>query len=78
MPFSSLSDPADVARSQAALERVWSEVQIAPGALANPVAERERLAFIVANLATLAVDEDDLAARALARYLATGLSDLPR
>lgn len=67
MPFSSLSDPVDLARAQAALEAAWSEVRSTiPDALDER--ERNRLAYIVAALVAIAEDEDDLARRAIARY----------
>jgi hypothetical protein len=69
MPFSSLSDPVDLARAQAALETAWTEIKPAlpPG---SDQRERQRLAYIVAALAGLAEDEDDLARRAVERYRA--------
>ncbi|MBA4223135.1 MAG: hypothetical protein C0458_20595 [Methylobacterium sp.] len=67
MPFSSLNDPVDVARSQAALDAAW---EVARAGLADEVRERERtrLAAIVASLAPVAVDETELVKRALERY----------
>lgn len=67
MPFSSLSDPVDLARAQAALEAAWNEVRSTiPDAFDER--ERTRLAYIVAALVAIAEDEDDLAARAIERY----------
>lgn len=59
MPFSSLNDPADLARAFASLERVWNEVK---DNVPEPerARERERIAYIVASYAPLALDEDDL------------------
>ena len=59
MPFSSLNDPADLARAYASLERVWNEVKgtVAEGDQAK---ERERIACMVVAFAPLALDEDDL------------------
>lgn len=67
MPFSSLSDPVDLARAQAALEAAWNEVR---STIPDAFDERERtkLAYIVAALVAIAEDEDDLARRAIERY----------
>lgn len=67
MPFSSLNDPVDVARSQAALDAAWDVIK-ANVAEADQARERTRLAAIVASLAPVAVDEIDLVRRALERY----------
>jgi hypothetical protein len=71
MPFSTLSDPADVARAQAALDRAWDEVK---SSVADEDLERERtrLAYIVASYAAVAIDEDDLARRAADRFRRPG------
>jgi hypothetical protein len=59
MPFSSLNDPADLARAYASLEAVWNEIK-------DSVPERDRdrergrIAYMVAGFAPLALDEDDL------------------
>ncbi len=67
MPFSSLSDPVDLARAQAALETAWADVKpTLPPEAEEP--ERSRLAYIVAALVSVAEDEDDLARRAIERY----------
>lgn len=67
MPFSSLSDPVDLARAQAALETAWQRLE---GGIGREEHERERtrLAYIVASFALVANDEDDLVERALRRY----------
>lgn len=67
MPFSSLTDPVDLARAQAALEAAWAKIK---PTLPSGTDERERmhLAYIIAALVSLAEDEDDLARRALERY----------
>ncbi|MGO4407579.1 hypothetical protein AB4Z10_25350 [Bosea sp. RAF48] len=67
MPFSSLSDPVDLARAQAALDAAWDEVRLP---IPNPCDGRERtkLAYIIAALAHVAEDEDDLTRRAIDRY----------
>ena len=59
MPFSSLSDPADLARAYASLEAVWSKVKESIPER-DQEKERMRIAYIVAGFAPLALDEDDL------------------
>lgn len=67
MPFSSLNDPVDLARAQAALEAAWNEVRSTiPDA--SDERERTRLAYIITALVPAAVDEDDLTRRAIERY----------
>lgn len=66
MPFSSLTDPVDLARAGAALEAAWAAIK-AQQPNADAI-ERERLAFIVANLVPLAMDEDDLTRRAVEKF----------
>ncbi|WP_441473154.1 hypothetical protein [Bosea sp. RAF48] len=67
MPFSSLSDPVDLARAQGALEAAWNEVRDSiPDAFDER--ERVRLAYIVAALVAVAEDEDELRDRAIERY----------
>lgn len=64
MPFSSLSDPVDVAGAQGALDTVWNEIRpCVPDA--DQELERERLANIVACLVHVALDEADLVRRTL-------------
>ena len=67
MPFSSLTDPVDPARAEAALEKAWAELK---PSLPESSDEQERndLAYIVAALVPLALDEDDLARRAIDRF----------
>jgi hypothetical protein len=67
VPFSSLTDPIDLARAEAALEKAWAELQ---PSLPSGCGERERtnLAYVVASLVPLALDEDDLAQRAIDRF----------
>lgn len=66
MPLSSLHDPADLARAQGALEIAWTQIK---PTVREEDREREyiRLACIVASYALVALDEDDLAQRALDR-----------
>jgi len=67
MPFSSLIDPADLARAYAAMEAAWTEVVdgIPPD---RREAERSRLAYLVASCAPLALDEEDLKVNALVQF----------
>ena len=67
MPFSSLSDPEDLARAYAALEAVWRKVK---GAVSENEQERERtrIACLVAGCAPLALDEDELTENVLLQY----------
>lgn len=66
MPFSSLSDPVELARAAAALDSAWQEIKASlPDATES---ERIRLAYIVASLVAVAKDEGDLTRRAIERY----------
>ncbi len=67
MPFSSLTDPIDLARAEAALEKAWVELR---RSLPDESDEQGRnsLAYIIASLVPLALDEDDLAQRAIDRF----------
>ncbi len=67
MPFSSLTDPIDLARAEAALEKAWAELK---PSLPEGSDEQERndLAYIMAALVPMALDEDDLARRAIDRF----------
>ncbi len=67
MPFSSLTDPTELARASAALDEAWNEIR---STLADPCDERERtrLAYIVASFAPDEQDADELAHRALERF----------
>lgn len=67
MQFSSLTDPVDLARAEAAFDSVWNEIR--PNIIdADRERERRKLACIVAGLILIADDERMLAARALMRY----------
>lgn len=67
MPFSSLNDPADIARAQAALEAVWRDVrETIPGP--RHEAELTKIAYIVAGLVPLALDEEELKQNVLSHY----------
>lgn len=59
MPFSSLTDPADLARAYAALEAVWNEVKSTIPEQEHDK-ERRRIAYLVAGFAPIALDEEDL------------------
>lgn len=67
MPFSSLSDPADLARAYAALEASWEDLK---GTIPEAERERERtrIAYLVAGCAPLALDEDQLKKNVLLQY----------
>lgn len=66
MPFSSLTDPVELARAGAALDIAWKEVS----QTLDPFDARERirLAYIVAGLVTETADEGDLIRRAIEKY----------
>ncbi len=70
MPFSSLTDPVDLARADGALQAAWAELQLMTP---KPLGERERtrLEYIIAALVGVAEDEDDLRRRAIDRYRAS-------
>lgn len=69
MPFSSLTDPVDLARADGALQAALMELQ---SNSPEPLGERERtnLAYIIAALVAVAKDEDDLRRQAIERYRA--------
>lgn len=67
MPFSSLHNPVELARAQAALDEAWSRIKPLIDE-ADRDRERTRLSYIVASLVMLALDEDDLVERALRHY----------
>jgi len=67
MPFSSLTDPADLARAQGALDVAWERIRPLIDE-ADQEKERVRLAYIVAAFALVALDEVDLAERAWKRF----------
>jgi len=70
MPFSSLTDPVDIARAQAALDAAWEAIRPALDDGHDLQLERERLAYIVAILVMIAIDDEDLARRALQKFRA--------
>lgn len=67
MPFSSLTDPADLARAQRALDAAWERIRPLVDE-ADQQQERARLAYIVAAFALVALNEDDLAERVWKRF----------
>lgn len=67
MPFSSLTDPNDLARAQAALEIAWREVE-AEVRDEDRAECHIRLRYIISSFALVAVDEVDLARRAVERF----------
>lgn len=69
MPFSSLTEPADLARACCALDAAWSEISLT----LDPPDERERtrLAYIVATLVAEAENEEDLTRRAIEKFWST-------
>jgi len=67
MPFSSFTDPADLARVQGALDAAWERIRPFVDE-ADQERERVRLAYIVAAYALAAFDEEDLAERAWKRF----------
>lgn len=68
MTFSSLNDPVDIARAEAALEAAWYQVKSSIKEDFDNETERLRLAEIVVSLVPIAEDEADLARRSIARY----------
>jgi hypothetical protein len=70
MPFSSLSDPVEVARAHAALERAWAEIKASgQPLLGSDLSERSRLVAMVAGSVLFAQDEDELVERVVQRFL---------
>lgn len=67
MPFSSFSDPTDIARAQGAFEIAWSRIKRLV-IEADREREHARLVFIIASLARASYDEEELAERAWERY----------
>lgn len=59
MPFPSLRNPTDLARARTVMDTAWKELKDAiPDDRQD--AERTRLAYLIAGLAPLALDEGDL------------------
>lgn len=68
MPFSSLTDPAALARAQAALDAAWSKIQAADLALGSEEAERTRLAYVIVGLTRLGLPDAELVEEAVAQF----------
>ncbi|HEV7336994.1 MAG TPA: hypothetical protein VGO06_13565 [Bosea sp. (in: a-proteobacteria)] len=69
MPFSSLSDPAVLARALSASDAAWERVKDEQiFMLGSEEAERTRLKFIVGSLAPLALSEEELVERAIEHF----------
>lgn len=70
MHLSSLADPVDVARAQAALDAAWGKIQtLKLRDLGSSEAERCRLSYIVTGLLHAAASDRDLIDKALALFL---------
>ncbi|HEY5798556.1 MAG TPA: hypothetical protein VIU82_26435 [Bosea sp. (in: a-proteobacteria)] len=67
MPFSSLRDPTDLARACAVMDAAWNELKDAIPE-DRSAEERTRLAYLVASLTPLALDEDDLKQNVLHQF----------
>jgi hypothetical protein len=67
MPILKLTDPIDLPRAEAGLEKAWAELKPSLSAGSDEL-ERNNLAYIVDSLVPLALDEDDLAQRAIDRF----------
>lgn len=67
IPFSTFSDPADVARAEGALAKAWAEVATSIAGERHEL-ERARMAYLVASYVPVAGDEDGLARRAVQRF----------
>jgi hypothetical protein len=67
MSFMSLSDPSDLARAYAVLEAAWDELKSGIPESQQDAA-RKRLAYLVASLAPLAIDEKQLRKNVLHQY----------
>lgn len=70
MPFSSLTDPVDIARAQAALDAAWDKIRPGLDTGQDLERERQRLAYIVANQVMIAIDDEDLMRRTLEKFRA--------
>lgn len=70
MRLSSLTDPVDVARAQAALDLAWLKIQsLNLPDLGSVEAERCRLSYIVSGLLQAAAADNLLADKAVARFI---------
>lgn len=67
MPFSSLRNPTDLARACAVMDAAWNELKDAIPE-DRTAEERTRLAYLVASLTPLALEEDDLLHNVLLQF----------
>ncbi|HEY5797241.1 MAG TPA: hypothetical protein VIU82_19705 [Bosea sp. (in: a-proteobacteria)] len=67
MPFSSLRDPNDLARAYAVMDAAWDELKDAVPE-DRTAAERIRLAYLVAGLTPLILDDDELKQNVLMQF----------
>lgn len=65
--FSSLSDPADLARAYATLDAVWDQVRKSIPE-SQRESERQKIANLIANRVPMALDEEQLKRQLLLRY----------
>ena len=67
MLLSSLTDPVDLARAQAAFDAAWNEIK---PSVPTETAEKERLrlSYIVSAMASRCQDEGELTKRSVERY----------
>ena len=65
MPFSSLSDPLDLARACAALDAAWEAVRAEVG---DDEQARIRLSYIIASLVAVSCEETELVERAVGKF----------
>ena len=68
MPFLSLRDPVDVARAHAAYSTAWDKLVEENAIATKAPSARDRLAYIIAVLAPICADEDELVERAIQRF----------
>ncbi len=71
MTFSSLNDPVDIARAEAAFDAAWHQIKASLKENVEFDSERLRLADIVVSLIPIAEDDADLTRRAMERYFKT-------
>lgn len=77
MPFSSLTDPGELALAQAAFQEAWRQV-VAEGIVSDDEpAERSRLAQIVTGLLPVCRNEDELVLLAISQFARGPQDDTP-
>lgn len=70
MPFSSLSDPHEIARARAALEEVWAEIgRLEIDYHGTLEGERVRAAHIVVGLLSQPISDVELVRQAVVRFV---------